>query len=596
MRILLATSELYPYSKTGGLADMVAALGKTLARQGHKVGVVTPLYGPILQKAGELGLERMDWNLTLMLDWRTVQGSVWYLNKDGQDIYFIGQQELFNRSGIYQENGHDYFDNPERFIFFSKAVENLAMYLPWQPDMVHVHDWQTSLVPLLLTHSMESGKLKRAVGTCLTIHNLAYQGVYASSVFAMANLPWGYFGPSGSEFYGNFNFLKTGIVFSDKLTTVSPQYAKEIQGQEYGANLNGVLNQRQNDLVGILNGADYDVWNTEKNPALKYSYSLKNMSGKAKNKQALQEKLGLPQNPQIPLFGNIGRMAEQKGIDILIPALEDMLAGEIHRMSRRSGSSMVCVDVGSLPESLFESELFGHVKGAFTDARADRAGKFEVASGGTLFLDEIGNLPLHLQMKLLTAIQTKSVTRVGSNTPIPVDIRLICATNRDLAKMVASGAFREDLYFRINTIHLTLPPLRERPGDIVPLAQMFMRRYAVKYGKDVIDITEEALKALEACVWKGNIRELQHVVEKAVILADGDVLDVHDFFPDDNARAFSSAPSPAASPGRVMTLDEMEKEMIREALRRNDGNMSAVALQLGITRQTLYNKLRKYGL
>ena len=203
---------------------------------------------------------------------------------------------------------------------------------------------------------------------------------------------------------------------------------------------------------------------------------------------------------------------------------KDMLAGEIHRMSRRSGSSMVCVDVGSLPEGLFESELFGHVKGAFTDARADRAGKFEVASGGTLFLDEIGNLPLHLQMKLLTAIQTKSVTRVGSNTPIPVDIRLICATNRDLAKMVASGAFREDLYFRINTIHLTLPPLRERPGDIVPLAQMFMRRYAVKYGKDVIDITEEALKALEACVWKGNIRELQHVVEKAVILADGDVL------------------------------------------------------------------------
>lgn len=339
MRILLATSELYPYSKTGGLADMVAALGKTLARQGHKVGVVTPLYGPILQKAGELGLERMDWNLTLMLDWRTVQGSVWYLNKDGQDIYFIGQQELFNRPGIYQENGHDYFDNPERFIFFSKAVENLAMYLPWQPEMVHVHDWQTSLVPLLLTHSMESGKLKRAVGTCLTIHNLAYQGVYASSVFAMANLPWGYFGPSGSEFYGNFNFLKTGIVFSDKLTTVSPQYAKEIQGQEYGANLNGVLNQRQNDLVGILNGADYDVWNTEKNPALKYSYSLKNMSGKAKNKQALQEKLGLPQNPQIPLFGNIGRMAEQKGIDILIPALEDMLAGDIQFVCLGSGSA-----------------------------------------------------------------------------------------------------------------------------------------------------------------------------------------------------------------------------------------------------------------
>lgn len=306
------------------------------------------------------------------------------------------------------------------------------------------------------------------------------------------------------------------------------------------------------------------------------------------------------ESPRMTELHKIVQKVAQTDASILITGEngtgKDLLAKEIHRMSGRSGNSMVCVDVGSLPETLFESELFGHVKGAFTDARTDRAGKFEVASGGTLFLDEIGNLPLHLQMKLLTAIQTKSVTRVGSNTPIPVDIRLICATNRDLAKMVASGAFREDLYFRINTIHLTLPPLRERPGDIVPLAQMFMRRYAVKYGKDVIDITEEALKALEACVWKGNIRELQHVVEKAVILADGDVLDMHDFFPDDNARAFSSAPSPAASPGRVMTLDEMEKEMIREALRRNDGNMSAVALQLGITRQTLYNKLRKYGL
>lgn len=174
---------------------------------------------------------------------------------------------------------------------------------------------------------------------------------------------------------------------------------------------------------------------------------------------------------------------------------KDMLAGEIHRLSKRSGSSMVSVDVGSLPESLFESELFGHVRGAFTDAKADRAGKFEVASGGTLFLDEIGNIPLHLQTKLLTAIQTKSVTRVGSNVPVPVDIRLICATNRDISRMVADGQFREDLFFRINTIHLTLPPLRERMEDIVPLAELFMRKYAVKYGKDIRGIRDEAARS-----------------------------------------------------------------------------------------------------
>lgn len=277
---------------------------------------------------------------------------------------------------------------------------------------------------------------------------------------------------------------------------------------------------------------------------------------------------------------------------------KDMLAKEIHRMSKRSAESMVCVDVGSLPETLFESELFGHVKGAFTDARSDRAGKFEVASGGTLFLDEIGNLPLHLQTKLLTAIQTKSVTRVGSNTPVPVDIRLICATNRDLAQMVASGAFREDLYFRINTIHLTLPPLRERVEDIVPLAEIFLKKYAVKYGKDIDGISENARKDLEGREWKGNIRELQHVVEKAVILSDSRILDVGDFFPDVRDRLDRGTDVSVSSgvKGRVMTLDEMEKEMIKEALRQHDGNMSMVAQQLGITRQTLYNKLKKYGL
>lgn len=303
-------------------------------------------------------------------------------------------------------------------------------------------------------------------------------------------------------------------------------------------------------------------------------------------------------SPKMKELHAIVRKVAATDVDVLITGEngtgKDMLAREIHRMSSRCSHDMVGMDVGSLPETLFESELFGHVKGAFTDARADRAGKFEAASGGTLFLDEIGNLPLHLQAKLLTVLQTRTVTRIGSNTPVPVDIRLICATNRDLEQMVAEGSFREDLYFRINTIHLSLPPLRERQEDIAPLARMFMESCARKYGKEMEGIAADALHALESFPWKGNIRELQHMVEKAVILADGKVLGARDFFPDVRVDAPQGGLPLEAS--REMTLDEMEQEMIRGALRRNDGNLSAVAQQLGITRQTLYNKLRKYGL
>lgn len=281
------------------------------------------------------------------------------------------------------------------------------------------------------------------------------------------------------------------------------------------------------------------------------------------------------ESPKMKELRKIVQKVAQTDASILITGEngtgKDMLAGEIHRMSRRAGSSMVNVDVGSLPESLFESELFGHVRGAFTDAKADRAGKFEVASGGTLFLDEIGNIPLHLQAKLLTAIQTKSITRVGSNIPVPVDIRLICATNRDLSRMVTEGLFREDLYFRINTIHLTLPPLRERAEDIIPLAELFMRKYAIKYGKDIKGIKDDARTELVGRPWQGNIRELQHVVEKAVILSENDWLETADFFPEkqdgpvqgDKSRTAAQIIKDSVRQGNVVTLDDMEKELIR---------------------------------
>ena len=266
---------------------------------------------------------------------------------------------------------------------------------------------------------------------------------------------------------------------------------------------------------------------------------------------------------------------------------KDLLAKELHRLSLRSGQKMVCVDMGAITESLFESELFGHVKGAFTDARTDRKGYVEEADGGTLFLDEIGNLPLRQQSKLLNVLQRRCVTRVGSNNPVAVDIRLICATNKNLPKMVADEEFREDLLYRINTIHLELPPLRERKEDIRPLAERFLAYFSEVYGKTVGAFAPDALAAMESYAWPGNIRELRHTVEKAVIIADADIVGKEEL---QISRGVMSEPATGG------TLEEMERSMIQEALRRCDNNLSMVASSLGITRQTLYNKIKRYNI
>ena len=267
---------------------------------------------------------------------------------------------------------------------------------------------------------------------------------------------------------------------------------------------------------------------------------------------------------------------------------KEMLAREIHLLSNRKKETLVPVDMGAITETLFESELFGHVKGAFTDARADRPGKFEVANKGTLFLDEIGNLSYHLQAKLLTALQRRSIVRVGSNTPIPVNIRLICATNRDLQEMVQKGDFREDLLYRINTIHVEIPPLRERPEDIVPLTEIFLSKYTKIYGKTAMCLSLDAKEKLKAQPWFGNIRELEHTIEKAVIIAERSVLDGNDF---DFPRAKKKPVTKEAT-----TLEEMEYDMIKNAMDKYSGNLSLVASQLGISRQTLYNKIKRYEL
>ena len=268
---------------------------------------------------------------------------------------------------------------------------------------------------------------------------------------------------------------------------------------------------------------------------------------------------------------------------------KEMLAREIHALSNRFRRDMVTVDMGAVTETLFESELFGHKKGAFTDAHADRAGKFEAAHESTIFLDEIGNLPYHLQSKLLTVLQSRSVVRVGSNEPIPVDVRLICATNANLDERVAQNRFREDLLYRINTIHLEIPPLRERKEDIIPLAELFIERFAKQYDKGAMTLSEDAKRKLKEHPWYGNIRELEHAIEKAVIISDGGVLtDAHFHFP---KKSLSPTQESEAE-----TLEDMELMMIRKTIDKHDRNLSAVAAQLGITRQTLYNKMKKYGL
>lgn len=264
---------------------------------------------------------------------------------------------------------------------------------------------------------------------------------------------------------------------------------------------------------------------------------------------------------------------------------KELIARELHQSSNRQNEVFINVDMGSISETLFESELFGHVKGAFTDAKEDRSGKFEAAHKGTLFLDEIGNLSLQMQAKLLSAIQQKSIVRVGSNKPIPVDIRLVCATNCNLEQMVADGLFREDLLYRINTIHVEIPPLRERGNDILVLANHFLKKFSSKYGKLDLRINQSAEQKLMDYAWPGNVRELQHAIERCVILSDSNILKPEDFL--------LSGKMQANMMEQELTLDEMEQLMIQKALEKNAGNHSAAATALGISRQTLYNKIKK---
>ncbi|MEI6142177.1 MAG: sigma-54 dependent transcriptional regulator [Mariniphaga sp.] len=332
--------------------------------------------------------------------------------------------------------------------------------------------------------------------------------------------------------------------------------------------------------------------------ALQLSWSKKEVFQLKEKEKGLKTEINREQknivgsSPQLVQMMNLVQKVAKTDANVLITGEngtgKELIAHEIHRLSARSREVLVSVDMGAITETLFESELFGHVKGAFTDARESRSGKFEIADKGSLFLDEIGNLSFHLQAKLLAAIQNRQIARVGSNQSIPIDIRLICATNKNLDSMVQDGLFREDLLYRINTIQIEVPPLRERGRDILVLADFFLQKYATKYNKPNLRIIQQAQEKLLNYAWPGNIRELQHTIEKAVILSEGDILKGEDFFirPSVNEKVNESE----------LTLEDMEKRMISFSIGKNNGNLSAVAEQLGISRQTLYNKMKKFGI
>jgi len=271
---------------------------------------------------------------------------------------------------------------------------------------------------------------------------------------------------------------------------------------------------------------------------------------------------------------------------------KELIAREIHRQSLRSDQPFLSIDMGSISETLFESELFGHRKGAFTDANEDRLGRIQAANGGTLFLDEIGNLPLHLQSKLLSVLEQRQVTPVGSNTPLDFDVRIVTATNVPPTYLRDASHFRPDLLFRLNTVELTIPPLRERPDDILPIALHYLEVYSRKYGDRVRRFSPAAKRAMLDYEWPGNVRALRHAVERAVILAEEDVLSPSDLQLDDGV---SETENLAIAP-TILNLDHLERETIQKALRKHGFNISRAANELGLTRASLYRRMEKHDI
>jgi len=400
------------------------------------------------------------------------------------------------------------------------------------------------------------------------------------------------------NFSAGINTGNEGIFWLKEITKLSPETVV-ILITAYG--------DSELAVKAIKSGA-YDFiekpWNNQKLLAtLQTAYELKQTRKELQNLEKNQR--GLKQNINKPfeiitrnsesmkkVLETVEKVAKTEANVLILGENgtgKELIARRIHQLSKRNNEVFMNVDMAALTETLFESELFGHVKGSFTDAKEDRTGKFEAASGGTLFLDEIGNLSFMMQAKLLTALQNRQISKVGSNEMIPLDIRLISATNKNINSLIKDNLFREDLLYRINTVQISLPPLRERKEDILALTNYYLEQFSEHYNKPGIKINNKALEKFQDYTWPGNIRELKHTIEKGVILCSGNTLSIEDFFfekPLTIHEEFSNA----------ITLEEGEKIIIKKALERNKWNISETAKELAVGRQTLYRKIEKYDI
>lgn len=325
MRILFVSSEVAPFSKTGGLADVSSALPAALKKRGHEIMVVTPRYGQIDVATWDLRRRRIK--LTISIKGKAVQGGI----LDGQSpegfpIAFIDQPKYFERKGLYGENGKDYPDNDERFAYLCHAALEVCSLSGFSPDVIHLNDWQTAPIAALVQDVYRDKPEINSAGTLLTIHNLGYQGLFPPDAMMSLGLDWQLFTPSTLEFFGKLSFLKAGLVFSDKVTTVSPRYAQEIQTSEMGFGLDGILRDRADDLRGILNGADYRNWDPMHDELIAKNFSMEDLSGKTVCKADLQQKMGLPMNHDAAIIGCISRLSDQKGIDLFLDRADELLA------------------------------------------------------------------------------------------------------------------------------------------------------------------------------------------------------------------------------------------------------------------------------
>ena len=412
--------------------------------------------------------------------------------------------------------------------------------------------------------------------------------------------------------HGNFDLVLLDMNFSAGVVTGNEglYWLKEIL--KIDPSLSVIMMTAYGDVElavkAMKNGAvDFIIkpWDNDKLLAtLRTAYKLRESNKEIEKLRSRQDQLTaeldqkypdvIYQCPQMSRVMEIVEKVSKTDVNILITGEngtgKGLIAREIHKRSSRFKEAMITVDMAAIPLTLFESEMFGHKKGAFTDAKKDRIGRFETASQGTLFLDEIGNLSMNMQTKVLNVLQERQIIPLGSNKAVPIDIRLICATNKNLEKLVMEGLFRQDLLFRINTIQIDLPPLRERGVDIELMATHFLNRFASKYDRGKLGFSKDALMSLRSYSWPGNIRELEHTVEKAVILAEGSSVKASDLYLKKMPDTVRSIPDQNGSYG------DFEKEIIRKALLRHSGNLTSAARELGISRQTIYNKMKRYGL